>query len=561
MLIGDERVESLPGVSVSAPVAGPISKRRAKRRKPSAARRARCAAAARAGKHRKTRKACAVKKAKAKGTKPSVSPKPADTASPSVAPPGTPAPVIGGALPPEALNVEPVAPKSPVEEPKPPVEEPAPPVEPPPVEPPPPPAAPVNSTPPTIGGTATEGQLLSATTGAWTGSPTSYAYQWQDCNAAGESCSNVTGATASSYTVAASDVGSTVRVVVSASNAGGVGSATSAATATVVANPPPPPPVEPPAPFRFFSATSFWNEQLPADAPVDSSSAAIVSSFDGEIAAAEEAKKGLPNINTTAWSVPIYTVPQTQPAVKVEYEVPYGHKVGSQEAALESAWSAVPLPPEAKPAAGTDRDLVVWQPSTDRLWEFWGLEKTEAGWLAKWGGAMESASSDPGVYGPEAWPDATKWWGGSATGLSYAGGLITLEDLERGQINHALAIAIPNARAGEYASPATRTDGYSTEPTSLPEGAHLRLDPNLDLASLHLPRLTLMIAEAAQRYGIFVRDSGANVAFVAQDPTPTGTNPYTGAHGWFEGKSPQKLLESFPWSYLELLKMELHSSS
>jgi hypothetical protein len=149
----------------------------------------------------------------------------------------------------------------------------------------------------------------------------------------------------------------------------------------------------------------------------------------------------------------------------------------------------------------------------------------------------------------------------SATSLSVAGGLITLEDLELGQIDHALAIAIPNTRKGEYASPAQRTDGYSSAPLSLPEGAHLRLDPNLDLASLHLPHMTLMIAEAAQRYGIFVRDSGVNVAFVAQDPTPTGTNPYTGAHGYFEGKSPQTLLKSFPWSYLELLKMELHSAS
>jgi hypothetical protein len=92
----------------------------------------------------------------------------------------------------------------------------------------------------------------------------------------------------------------------------------------------------------------------------------------------------------------------------------------------------------------------------------------------------------------------------------------------------------------------------------MPEGAHLRLDPNLDLASLHLPKLTLMMAEAAQRYGIFVRDSSVNVAFVAQDPTPTGTNPYTGTHGYFEGKSSQQLLEAFPWAYLELLKMELH---
>jgi hypothetical protein len=174
---------------------------------------------------------------------------------------------------------------------------------------------------------------------------------------------------------------------------------------------------------------------------------------------------------------------------------------------------------------------------------------------------MQNASSDPGVYGPEAWPGAGTGWGASASSLSIAGGLITLEDLEKGVINHALAIGIPAPRAGVYASPAQRTDGTSTSPLSLPEGAHLRLEPGLDLAALHLPRLTLMIAEAAQRYGIVVRDTAGQVTFYAQDPTPTGTNPYIGAHGYFEGEEPSGLLASFPWSHLQLLKMELHSTS
>jgi hypothetical protein len=228
---------------------------------------------------------------------------------------------------------------------------------------------------------------------------------------------------------------------------------------------------------------------------------------------------------------------------------------------LQSAWDAVPLPSDAQPAAGSDKSLVVWQPSTDRLWEFWGLEQASTGWQAAWGGAMQNASSDSGTYGPEAWLGATTSWGASATSISIAGGLITLEDLEKGQINHALAISIPTPRGGVYASPAERTDGWSTEPLSLPEGAHLRLDPSLDVAALHLPKLTLMIAEAAQRYGIFVVNQSANVAFYAQDPIPTGTEPYGGPHGYYEGKSPAQLLEAFPWKYLQLLKMELHSSS
>ncbi len=96
-------------------------------------------------------------------------------------------------------------------------------------------SAPVNSVPPTImSGAPQVGNTLTATTGTWTNSPTGYSYQWEDCNTAGESCSSIGGATASSYKLTASDLGHTLRVVVSASNAGGSTPATSAATATVL---------------------------------------------------------------------------------------------------------------------------------------------------------------------------------------------------------------------------------------------------------------------------------------------------------------------------------------
>ncbi len=288
---------------------------------------------------------------------------------------------------------------------------------------------------------------------------------------------------------------------------------------------------------------------MPAHARLDRHSAQILRAFDEEVAA-EESEEG-PNIDTTRWSVPIYTVPADEPAVRV--------KLLNGSKTLQAAWDAVPLPTDAQPAAGTDKHLVVWQPSTDRLWEFWRLEQTTAGWQASWGGAMQNVSSNPGVYGREAWPGADAGWGGSASSLSLAGGLITLEDLQLGQVNHALAMAIPDVRAGVYTSPAQRDDGVSSSPLSLPEGAHLRLDPNLNLAALHLPHLTLMLAEAAQRYGIFVRSQAANIVLYAQDPIPTGTEPYAGPSGYFEGKYPYQLLASFPWKHLQLLKMELHS--
>jgi hypothetical protein len=312
------------------------------------------------------------------------------------------------------------------------------------------------------------------------------------------------------------------------------------------------PGVTAPSPFRFCSPSSLWNTPLPEGAPLDPHSAEIVKAFSGEIAK-DTSLKLPPWINTTAWSVPIYTVPATQPTVSVTLEPT------SNAPALQAAWQAVPLPSGAQPAAGNEKVLVVWQPSSDRLWEFWRIESREGHWHATWGGAMQSVSSDPGFYGPWAWYEATSAWGVSASSLELLGGLISLEDLALGRINHAIAIAVPNVRAGVYAWPAQRTDGKSSSSLSLPEGAHLRLDPRLELQSLHLPHLTLMIAEAAQRYGFVVRDGAPNLSIYAQDPTPTGSNPYAGPAGYFEGRTPKELLAGFPWSHLQLLKMELHS--
>lgn len=307
-----------------------------------------------------------------------------------------------------------------------------------------------------------------------------------------------------------------------------------------------------PVPFRFFSPTSIWNESVAAGAALDPRSAQYVGALDALVASEQQTGHG-PWINTKSYSVPVYTVPADQPTVRVTLTRP------APEPALQRAFAAVPLPSTAQPALGTDGELVLWQPGTDRLWEFWRLVHGPGGWQATWGGAMQNVSRASGVYGPQAWPGAQPWWGASASSLSLAGGLITLEDLQRGEINHALSVSLPNVRADLFAAPARRTDGKSREPLALPEGAHLRLDPALDLETLHLPRLTLMMARAAQRYGMYVRDGAKNVTFDAQDPVPTGTEPYGGASGYFEGSLPAALLAPFPWSHLELLKMELRS--
>jgi hypothetical protein len=93
--------------------------------------------------------------------------------------------------------------------------------------------APANTAPPTIVGTPQVGQTLTAGTGTWSASPTSFGFQWQRCNASGAACVDIAAATAGTYLVSSSDVGSTLRVVVTATNVSGSASAPSAATAVV----------------------------------------------------------------------------------------------------------------------------------------------------------------------------------------------------------------------------------------------------------------------------------------------------------------------------------------
>jgi Glycosyl hydrolase catalytic core len=96
-------------------------------------------------------------------------------------------------------------------------------------------SVPSNTGLPAISGSTVKGQTLTTTTGTWSHFPTSYSYQWEDCNTSGSGCSTKTGATASTYKLAAGDVGYTIRAVVTATNVRGSGSATSNATAVVTA--------------------------------------------------------------------------------------------------------------------------------------------------------------------------------------------------------------------------------------------------------------------------------------------------------------------------------------
>jgi hypothetical protein len=114
-----------------------------------------------------------------------------------------------------------------------------------------------------------------------------------------------------------------------------------------------------------------------------------------------------------------------------------------------------------------------------------------------------------------------------------------ISELRNGVIPHALALNIPFARPNVFSYPAQRTDGTSTDPDAIPEGAHFRLDPTLDLSKLNLPPMTRTMAEAARRYGMIVRDqTGWAVAMFGEDPTPPAPIPTVDRPGSSAAGSP-----------------------
>jgi hypothetical protein len=94
-------------------------------------------------------------------------------------------------------------------------------------------AVPVNTSAPTITGTANVGETLTAQNGTWDNSPTSFEYRWLRCNSAGDSCVGIPGATDKTYKVVGADMGHRLRVRVTAINADGSANARSAPTAIV----------------------------------------------------------------------------------------------------------------------------------------------------------------------------------------------------------------------------------------------------------------------------------------------------------------------------------------
>jgi hypothetical protein len=87
---------------------------------------------------------------------------------------------------------------------------------------------------PVVTGPPVEGKTLQVTTGAWSPTPPTLAYQWERCNHNGRACAAIPKATGSSYTIGTDDLGHALLAIVQGTNGATIQNAFSTASPAVV---------------------------------------------------------------------------------------------------------------------------------------------------------------------------------------------------------------------------------------------------------------------------------------------------------------------------------------
>lgn len=310
--------------------------------------------------------------------------------------------------------------------------------------------------------------------------------------------------------------------------------------------------VRPFSPLVPVAPSSFYYEDI-TRAPLAANSAQAAQNLAAQV---KNHWNGVAALNTSNYNASVAYANASTPRVRVEFHncqkkgyVPQGLFDGPKH------FLDVPVPKTAVPAWGRDGQLTVYDKASDTAWEFWQMRKGLDGrWSACWGGRIDKVSSNPGIF--------PKPFGVSASGLLMAPGVISIDDFTRGQIDHAMYLAImAPANWDQVSWPANRSDGYSRNPHALAEGQRLRLDPTLDIGSLGLTPVGDMVARAAQKYGFIVSDTAGAVSVVTESgaaaQAATRRNPW---NDLLAGPS-YDALRNFPWDKVQVLPRDYGKAS
>ena len=247
-------------------------------------------------------------------------------------------------------------------------------------------------------------------------------------------------------------------------------------------------------------ANHYWN--TPVDTlPVHASSTSWV----GSIGATTRLHPDWGNVLSDNYGIPFLTVSGSQPPVPIDFD-PDGYPD-------ESDPGPFPIPPNAPIEGGAasdgDRHVLVVDTTSCILYELYNAYPINGG--ASWS-VYSSARFDlrSNALRPDGWTSA------DAAGFAVFPGLVRWEEVNAGEIAHAIRFTASRiwARSGGapyYLWPARHWSGSGTDPGNPPMGARFRLKSSFDISGFDAR--TQVILRAFKKYGLVLADGGSNWYF------------------------------------------------
>ena len=243
--------------------------------------------------------------------------------------------------------------------------------------------------------------------------------------------------------------------------------------------------------MRPYTEASIWNTPIGPDPVYDPHSTEMIATIG-------LTGNGQLSYNPDRYSFTLYFIDETTP----RWDIPCTRYrctiVTPGEVIRTEMLPGVPIPSEARPASGRDAQMIIIDKTTHAEYDLWGVEQTATGWTIRNGSVYNIL-----------WDAMPTQYGSRGAGVPYYAGLVRPWEIVQGRIDHALSFAYPYPAEGRCVFPASKTDGNSSLPYAIPEGARLQLDPALteiDFNHMGLDRTGKIIARALQEYGMFLID-------------------------------------------------------
>lgn len=264
--------------------------------------------------------------------------------------------------------------------------------------------------------------------------------------------------------------------------------------------------------YRAFSPDSWWNTPLPENAPLHPDGAEILD----YLRTAPESGSGcltLAGADDSPWGHPIYWARSSDPMYDMS---------GTAGVELPEL-SRVRIPSGARPAANSDGSITIYNVEqgfvvalTDADYDAgsdsWSADGATVTYLESNGLRVETGRSD----------DPRNR--GTHRGNNGATMAASWDEVQAGSIRHVLKIAVGPLLSRDYVFPMVGSDGDydGNDPAVPPQGIRLRIKPSVDLGALHLEREARVIAQAVQRYGVYIGDSGGSTSLKLEDTATEG---------------------------------------